>query len=329
MPSFSLFLTRTIFWNWLPDGIQQTFIKAILSKNRFFSSMHKGEKDNFLKSINYPVRLPKDQRSNKQFFSCEIIVVAARKDFALLHLTIPYAVKALGEMNTRKITLVTPERDLDTLTDILKKLEIHYRAKIELKTDEQIINQENMEKLSQMFPNRKGWIAQQILKLICCMNSECEYAFVVDADTLILRKRDFVNKNKDKHALFPSEELNSSYYTFLHNFKICPAAPNSTFISHQIFLQPKILIDYAKHFGFSSVDEILEKLALVPDEQRSASSVCIDFEFYAQSALNSNPDSVYLLKWGNVSFVNRNTRISSLVAKLLRPFVCSISFHRR
>jgi hypothetical protein len=165
--------------------------------------------------------------------------------------------------------------------------------------------------------------------LICCLNSDCEYAFVVDADTLILRKRDFVNRDGDKHVLFPSEEMNSSYYTFLNNFKVCPEVPISTFISHQIFLKSSLLIEYAKRFGFSNIDEILERLEQVPEEHRGSSSVCIDFELYAQSALNLNRNSVYFLKWGNHSFVNRNPRTSKLIAILLRPLVCSISFHRR
>lgn len=319
---------RSAFWHRLPKIIKNLYVDEILIDNQYVKSMGLSERETFLRSIDLPNQLPSSERCNLAKHSCELIMVAAQKDFPLLHLTIPHAAKSLGKNFYSKITLVTPSKNVSTLLSIVQKLKTNVSSQIEIRTDEELLTNKELLQIEKLFKSRKGWVTQQILKLLCCLQSTSDFAYVVDADTLILRRRDFVNPNGG-HALFPSEEFHSSYYAFLNKFGICSLSPSLTFVSHQIFLNTSHLKKFAFEYGFQDTTSILRKLELVPEDQREKSSICIDFEFYAQVVVRKNPSDIFFLKWGNLSLVNRGFRFSRIMALLLRPFFNSISFHSR
>lgn len=224
----------------------------------------------------------------------EIAFVCAGKDFEVLPLSIKYALRATSSFKVTKIILIVPEKDLEAGRALLPT----FGCPIDLRCEDDVLGAQTRNILRAKFSDRYGWALQQLLKVSAVITSTAAGVLIVDADTLLLSKRNWID-NSGNQILTPSWEYNASYYVFLRNMGVSRLKPEHTFISHHMLMQPQMMKDAMGAAGWQDLDSIVE--SLVNERFLSTSSpFCIEYELYGQFMWNNHRDKVRLEKWANV-----------------------------
>ncbi len=254
----------------------------------------------------------------------DLVFVVTKKDFSVLEYSLPMAIKSISDYEIGDILLIVPSQDV-------RECDIRFSNKsnkVRVINEETLISAQGRKVLSSKFNGRYTWVLQQLLKIIAVLGSDAEAVLVVDADTILLRKRKWINES-GQQLLQPSEEFNSDYYSFLAQFGISKDPPEFSLVSHHMIIQPRILKEAVSKLGVKDVQEIPQVLKneLVI---RSESPVCVDYELYGQYMLNFRREDAFLEQWANIGIPVRyleaicNSRILIL---LLKPLYNSVSFH--
>jgi len=224
----------------------------------------------------------------------EIAFVCAGKDFEVLPLSIKYALGATSSFKVAKIILIVPEKDLEAGKALLPTFE----CPIDLRCEDDILDAQSRNKLRAKFSDRYGWALQQLLKVSAVITSNAAGVLIVDADTLLLSKRNWID-NLGNQILTPSWEYNASYYAFLETVGVSRLKPEHTFISHHMLMQPQMMKAAMHAAGWPDLESIVE--SLVNERFLSTTSpFCIEYELYGQYMWNNSRDKVRLEKWANV-----------------------------
>jgi hypothetical protein len=165
------------------------------------------------------------------------------------------------------------------------------------------------------------------LKIIHVFNSEFAGVFVVDADTVLIDKRNWFCQ-EGHQILTPSDEFNLSYYEFLSSVGIGTLKPEFTFVSHHMLMQPWVLREAFAFIGWRNSTDLLESI-VSHNYLNEESPFSIDYEFYAQYMRVAYPDLVTLNKWSNFG-VRREVELKDLVESACSKYsgkFSSISFH--
>jgi hypothetical protein len=167
-----------------------------------------------------------------------------------------------------------------------------------------VLNEENLLSnharglLRKKFGARYGWALQQFLKLqTVLVTSECP-SLVIDADTLLVKPRNWVD-SAGVQVLMPTEEFHQQYYDVLNrlNFKV---NPHFSFVSHHMIYQPELLQECILEIGVESIEQLIELICSFDYGEGIESFFSIDYEMYAQFMLNKHPELCRLERWGNV-----------------------------
>jgi hypothetical protein len=234
------------------------------------------------------------------------------------------AIKSISDYEIGDILIIVPSQDV-------QECNIRFSnkcKKVRIINEESLISEHERKILSSKFTGRYTWVLQQLLKVVVVSESEAEAVLVVDADTILLRKRKWFNES-GQQLLQPSEEFNIDYYSFLAQFGISKIPPEFSLVSHHMIIQPRILKRAVSKLGVTDVQEIPQvlKTDLII---RSESPVCLDYELYGQYMLNFRREDVFLEQWANIGIsVRYMERIcnSRVLILLLKPFYNSVSFH--
>lgn len=224
------------------------------------------------------------------------LVVVAAKDFPTLGPCLDGILKNSGN-TVDKIVLVTPSGDFHKLEKLISDFAIS--LPIGVVNEDHLISENSRNKLRRAFRERYGWVLQQVLTVQCVMSSDSAGVLVVDADTVLLRPRMLLDF-RGRQILTPTFERNKSYYQFLSKLGICDEDPSQTFVPHWMLMQPKIMREALQFTSAGSVDIFIDQIIRLADTE-NPSSVCVEFEFYAQYLLSKHPEYVCLAKWGNIS----------------------------
>lgn len=326
-------MNRFFFYilNFLKIRIRIPFRLSIIILN-FFKIIYKFYRHNFplenterfANSINFP---SKNRKYNDKFSgSIELIYVATEKDFDILPTSILFAKKSLKNYRIKSCTIAVPDHEFVACKRYLSKADLG--ISIHIRAESSIIEDTVIKEIKDIFKNRYGWILQQLLKFHLSSNSTSEAVLIVDSDTLLLRGREWVN-NDGRQSLMPVEEFNSDYYEFLSKLNVCNKVPLFTFVSHHMLIQPRILREIMNRTRIFDVHEMWNAIKRYANHN-SFSSICVDYEFYAQYLHAHFPEKVSLVKWSNVSVSRRffNYLISKKwILTILSIFYNSVSFH--
>jgi hypothetical protein len=159
------------------------------------------------------------------------------------------------------------------------------------------------------------------------LDSDLDGVFVVDADTILIDKRDWISE-EGHQILTPSDEFNPSYYEFLSSVGISSMNPEFTFVSHHMLMQPWILREAFAAAGWSHPTDLLRSI-ISHKYLNEESPFSIDYEFYAQYLISAHPELVTLQKWSNLG-VSRQTLLESQIQLITTKYsnqFSSISFH--
>lgn len=286
------------------------------------------------------LRKPSIQKANRFYFanrvearvledaapppSISALVVSTRKDFNLLRLSLKNLQN--GSRNpVIEITVIVPNRDVGICLELIDELRLE--IPVIVLDEDKVLPLGLRMRIKKKFGDRYGWVLQQLLIVDFVLRSDALGILVLDSDTILSQQLLWLDQNS-KQLLMPSWEFNSPYYEFLRN--IAPKIPyaKSSFISHHMMMQPKILRAIFENLQIKNTDDLfllVEKFAGSENE----SAVCLEFEIYAQGLLAFFPQKCLITKWSNISlsFADESKMYEKLELLLQRKIYRSISVH--
>ena len=159
--------------------------------------------------------------------SIGVIIPATQKDLGVL----AWAVESLKFVSNpiTSVTIISPDlnaRDLPHGVDLTR--------------DEETIPPLIMDLVRRRFPQERwGWVLQQAAKIIAVLSATESASLVLDADTVLIAKRAFLDTNR-KQLLCPSIEFHQPYATqFAHYWGV--DSTSLSFVTHHQLMQKDIL----------------------------------------------------------------------------------------
>jgi hypothetical protein len=265
------------------------------------------------------------ERSNSdEGLGLEILFVSTQKDFQLLPLAIEFALNAASDFSVLSITVIAPDKYVSEVRDLVKDHEVTVEG------ESLYFDEDTVRKLKNSFLGRFGWVLQQLLKLRFVLGSKASGVLIIDSDTILLEKRNWLG-NDGSQLLTPTWEYHKPYYEFLNSIGICEVNPEYTFVSHHMLMQPKIVNELFEYVGWKDSAGLIDFISSmsISDEQ---SPFSLDYELYAQYLYSKYPEKVVLGKWSNksiainISSENSYLLINDEVKKHSGRFA-SLSFH--
>lgn len=238
--------------------------------------------------------------------SVDLIWIVERKDFRTLLLSIQSAVKhTLNPVSS--ISVIVP----DTQTVECQKYIDDTKCQFEISIipESKVIPLAKIEKIKQKFPEKYGWILQQFLKLESVLKSDSAGVLIIDADTIILEDRLWLDQNLNQ-ILMSAPWRHDPYFSFLNKLGLYTGKPRYSFVTHHMLMQPSILQEAIMNFGFQELHSFIEFLL----EELNDSNVIgfsIDYEFYGNYLHSKMPKKTKLTKFCNLS-MSSNLDLPSL-----------------
>jgi hypothetical protein len=259
----------------------------------------------------------------------EVVYVATSKDFDVLRISIKWLLRLYGPDEIPSIKVIIPEKDLASCESLVNEI-MHSRKgyKLQIINENDCLEPKAIEQIKKIFPYRHGWVFQQFLKLQTVLESQESNVLILDADTILLQKRSFVDE-QGIQLLLPTDEYNQDYYKNLEKLSSHQIRSDYSFVSHHLLIQTEFFREIMQELECGSINELLKKV-LDTSDLTSDSPFSIDYELYSQYLLKNHPNKVRLSRWGNLSL-----RRSPYILKLLdshlilifRRFYFSLSLH--
>jgi hypothetical protein len=244
----------------------------------------------FNDSINDKEQLPK----------LEILFVTSEKDFR----TLSFALEAACKQSVHQITgikVIVPEKSVSACE--LSLARITNRYPIEIIAETEFINPEKLLALGKKYTARTGWVVQQILKLAYVSQTQACAVLVVDADTVLLKPRVWINQDLAQ-VLTPSWEYHLPYFDFLQNLKCFQKSDGfesgMSFVAHHMLMQPKVLTEIFESCGWETIEDLISYL-LNLELPKDNSPFSIDYELYGQYLFHKHREKCIIAKWANTS----------------------------
>lgn len=253
------------------------------------------------------LELPPDPLVGNHGPTISALVVVAAKDFPTLGACLFGILQNSGN-RISDITIVTPNSDTKEAEKVVR--DASRQVRVTVVDEETLISESNRLDLQSAFDDRYGWVLQQILTVKSVVASESAGVLVVDADTILLQSRLLLD-TEGYQILTPTFERNRSYYEFLNQLGICKVYPENTFVPHWMLMQPEIMREALLISSQGSIDVLIGQIIELGD-RGSLSSVCVEYELYAQYLISKYPQRVLLAKWGNTSS-NSTTAIQNYI----------------
>jgi hypothetical protein len=161
-------------------------------------------------------------------------------------------------------------------------------------SEESLVGEDLLSWVREQIPmNRQGWVIQQIVKFMGVLKSNTQSSLVLDADTVLIRRRTWVT-NEGKQLLMRAWEYHEPYFWQTRRF--WPdlrqnALENFSYVTHHQLMQN--VVD--RMFGgekFAIKDWIMSGDA----RQESGFS---EYQSYGQYISTLFPERVAIGKWGN------------------------------
>jgi hypothetical protein len=296
------------------NGVRKTLNKPpILPSERFFAA-------NF-------GRFEKIKQVQSARF--EVVYVATSKDFDVMRISIKWLLRLYRPDEISNIKIIIPENDLASCESLAEEIMNSRKGyKFEIVNENDCLDPKANEQIRAKFPHRYGWVFQQFLKLQAVLESRESSVLILDADTILLQKRNFVDQ-QGMQLLLPTDEYNQDYYKNLEKLSGLDVRSDYSFVSHHLLIQREFFTEIMQELKCGSINDLVEKV-LATSDLTSDSPFSIDYELYSQYLLKNHPNKVRLSRWGNLSL-----RRSPCILKLLdsdlilifRRFYFSLSLH--
>lgn len=254
----------------------------------------------------------------------EILMVSKKEDFSVLKLSLESAIK-MSVNPVSAVNIIVPDNEVYLVETLLK--EMSEFKKIIVIPESELVSKEVIELIIRNRPDRFGWILQQVLVASYVINARSDYILVLDADTVLLRQRIWVDRNS-RQILMPTQELHQPYYDFLRSSSSLYDKTLISFMSHHLLIQVKIFREIFEIFNQSILTALHKAFAF--SSLTDSAPFDLKYEIYSQYLFSNHKGQFDLVKWGNLSLPRSdlNRFISSKDMKYsLTQCYNSISFH--
>lgn len=316
---FSRIEKRPQKWHFYPLAILN-FFESIIQRNSFRISHTNLERQ--FRALRYSNQ---NLLSNTELPRIELLSVVAGKDFELIPLVIQQAISTSGN-EIVKVTIIVPSRDFESARKVMSGLDLVIEHKVI--NEEELISPMLRDRLKSIFGARYGWVLQQFLADEYILRSNAAGVLLVNADTIMLRKMDWLTYDS-RQILMTSTEYHAPYYLLLNKIMGVPTLPRNTFITHHMLFQPKILREIFEHFKIIDLENLLNKIESYSDSN-DPSPLCVEFEVYAQGIISIHPELVLYRKFANATWPRTQenlTRVRYIARNLNISEWNSISLH--
>jgi hypothetical protein len=140
--------------------------------------------------------------------------------------------------------------------------------------------------------NRRGWICQQVIKFIATMKSSEVACLVLDADTILLEPKLWIDSTGVQILSF-AHEFHGHYKHHISRSFGTSTLPLS-FVTHHQLMQREFLKEI---FGEDGAGLI----SWIRNIDYSDNSACSEYETYGEWVLANHPEKVKFAKWNNIS----------------------------
>lgn len=250
-------------------------------------------------------------------------IVSSVQEIELLPLSTEAIINTHAELLAEKI-IVAPGQQLKDIRKVVP-------SEFQCISDDELLSSELSKLIDRIAPlNRRGWIRQQALKILLAKSLGGNGTLLVDADTILLRKQNWISKSGQQNLQI-STEYHEPYQLHFESFnqKILQARSNSrvrlqaSFVTHHQLMQPTVLDEifmrenHAFHQG-------LEKWIEAIDFATNESPACEWHTYGTYLALNA-PSRIQLTQWKNIG-ISRNSK-SKYNGKALKDMKASEIIH--
>lgn len=269
--------------------------------------------------------LPNGKKSSMvtEDFSLNVVFVATEKDFPILKFAIQHAIRATSSFENRNLFIVVPDESVSVAVELIDEKDC-----ASVIPESEIVSRKILDDLRVVVGGRANWIYQQLLKVEFIRTSKSHYCLVIDADTILLNPRPWVDRD-GKISLTPTDEANSDYHHFLRSIEAISLPPTVSFVPHHMFYEVRSFNVLVESINFVDARSILSAIEMHADKL-SASPISIDYELYGQWMVSKNPSKVNLIKWSNLG-ISRSKAEKVLNSRIFTRFIAifynSISFH--
>lgn len=227
-----------------------------------------------------------------------LIVVASPKDYDVLEEVIIHAFENVHGFEVETIRIIVPDKQAVILSPFF--LNSIGFGRLEIIDERDTLPCDEIKRIfATKFPDREGWCLQQFLKFYAVGSASTKYALIIDADTLILNSRSWINE-RGELGLTPTLEYQSQYYELLIKLGVIDFFPSISFVPHHMFYDVEVFRDLMKQFQLEEPLDFAAKVNSFSDKT-SQSPFCIDYELYAQYLYFRFPEKIRLLRWANLS----------------------------
>ncbi len=225
-------------------------------------------------------------------------IVSSTQEIDLLPLSTG-AILASQESSIDRCFLVAPSEQIMAIKRVIP-------SEFSVVADEDLMDIELRLFIDQNFPkDRRGWIKQQILKILAAKKLGGEGTLLVDADTILLRPQNWLSSTGVQN-LQVSIEYHSPYQEHYERFMLSSSNVNKkliartkvSFVTHHQLMQASILDEI---FGTSEKDfhEGLQRWLKSIEFSKSNSPAC-EWHTYGTFMATNFPSRIHLTQWRNV-----------------------------
>lgn len=237
-----------------------------------------------------------------------VMIPCSSKDFPILS-TVINAARLNIRNPIREITVVTPDVKL-----MPKNL-----GPIKILSDNHFLGQPKVKYLLADLKLDSGWIKQQLIKILFCLQSTESNILILDADTILTKPKLFVSGNTQ--ILSFAYEYHSPYIQHLQSFLPLVHDFGLTFVTHHQLWQKDIVEDIWSGDGLKVWLERMDRNQLSPISE---------YNTYGLYAYNFFQNRIRLSRFANEQFSrkileNNDLKIDQVLT--LFPNSCSISIH--
>jgi hypothetical protein len=244
----------------------------------------------------------------------EILIVASHKDVEILPMTIESVLKnCINPIDC--ITLIVQKESIAGVRKVVEQFSgslISFR----IHDEENLVNQEFRYHLKMNYKNRYGWVLQQVLKMNYVLNCNKKGVLVIDADTVLLQRMGFLQRN-GRQVLLISSELHSQYFDRLSLLGFQLTKPWKSTVAHHMLFQPDLLRFALNEIQAKSAEDLIRIMESKDGNLKNdLSPFSIDYELYGQWLMSNNREVVALKLTQNIE-LERSVEAFKLIRNLL------------
>ncbi len=280
----------SLLWNLLLEkfrGLDDSWFSKKASSSMLF--MYQKLRVNMAKKVRLAISLsqPIDPLRNEDLPAIEVIIPCHRKDKQLLPNVIQSALSSVSNPIS-KIQVIIDSKSFGSL-DLMD-------SRVDYVEQREFLSKAIKNQISLFPQSKQGWTLQQVVKLRACMETTEQAALVLDADTILLKSRVWLDKSGTQ-ILCLANELQLGYRKHLKAF-LQPDYPffPVSFVTHHQLMKREYLLSI-----FDSNESAILDWLNAASQARNSQHLLSEYETYGQWVMKNFPNKVVLAKWNNAS----------------------------